>query len=110
MSGLLTRPLGRPGDTDPPAGAETDPEPAAYAGRTGVNLLSPWVREGLRVRALRKRFAYALLALVVAKLLLVDMSSAEGWQRIVTFIAVGILMLVIGYFVPLPPRKEEAKP
>jgi hypothetical protein len=66
MSGLLTRPLGRPGDTDPPAGAETDPEPAAYAGRTGVNLLSPWVREGLRVRALRKRFAYALLALVVA--------------------------------------------
>jgi uncharacterized membrane protein len=49
----------------------------------------------------------ALLGLVVAKLLLVDMSSAEGWQRIVTFIGVGVLMLVIGYFVPLPPRRSE---
>jgi uncharacterized membrane protein len=49
----------------------------------------------------------ALLVLVVAKLLLVDMSSAAGWQRIATFIGVGVLMLVIGYFVPLPPRKEE---
>jgi uncharacterized membrane protein len=56
-----------------------------------------------------------LLGVVVLKLLLVDMSSAEGGQRIVTFIGVGILMLVIGYFVPLPPRKAvtaqmEAKP
>ncbi len=54
-----------------------------------------------------------LLGVVVLKLLLVDMSSAQGWQRIVTFIGVGILMLVIGYFVPLPPRKSqqmEAKP
>ena len=66
MSGLLTRPLGRRGDTEAPAGVGVHPDQAAYAGRTGVNLLSPWVREGLRVRALRKRFAYALLALVVA--------------------------------------------
>jgi uncharacterized membrane protein len=51
----------------------------------------------------------ALLVLVVAKLLLVDMSSAAGWQRIATFIGVGVLMLVIGYFVPLPPRKAEAE-
>lgn len=50
-----------------------------------------------------------LLALVVGKLLLVDMSNAEGWQRIVTFIVVGIMMLVIGYFVPLPPRQGEAE-
>lgn len=51
----------------------------------------------------------ALLVLVVAKLLLVDMSSAAGWQRIATFIGVGVLMLVIGYFVPLPPRKAGAE-
>lgn len=31
----------------------------------GVNLLSPWVLEEIRVRALRKRFAYALAALLV---------------------------------------------
>lgn len=46
-----------------------------------------------------------LLALVVAKLLLVDMSNAQSWARIVTFVGVGGLMLVIGYFVPLPPRQ-----
>jgi uncharacterized membrane protein len=51
-----------------------------------------------------------LLVLVVAKLLLVDMSSAAGWQRIATFIGVGVLMLVIGYFVPLPPRRDETPP
>ncbi|MCA1661185.1 MAG: DUF2339 domain-containing protein [Novosphingobium sp.] len=50
----------------------------------------------------------ALLGLTVAKLVLVDLSSAESWQRIVTFIAVGVLMLVIGYFAPLPPRNGEA--
>ncbi len=48
-----------------------------------------------------------LLAVVVLKLLLVDMSSAGDGQRIITFIGVGILMLVIGYFVPLPPRKAQ---
>ena len=50
-----------------------------------------------------------LLGVVVLKLLLVDMSSAEGWQRIVAFIAVGVLMLLVGYLVPLPPKDEEAQ-
>lgn len=49
-----------------------------------------------------------LLGVVVVKLLLVDMSSAEGWQRIVAFLAVGVLMLLVGYLVPLPPKDEEA--
>lgn len=48
-----------------------------------------------------------LLVVVVLKLLLVDMSKAQGMERIVTFIGVGVLMLVIGYFVPLPPRKSR---
>lgn len=48
-----------------------------------------------------------LLGLVVVKLLLVDMSNVEGWQRIVSFIAVGMMMLVIGYLVPLPPRQAD---
>ncbi|MEY4952338.1 MAG: hypothetical protein RL299_762, partial [Pseudomonadota bacterium] len=36
----------------------------------------------------------------------------EGFARIASFIGVGVLMLLIGYFVPLPPRKgdEEDKP
>lgn len=52
----------------------------------------------------------ALLAAVVAKLLLLDMSKVEGLARIIAFMGVGGLMLAIGYFVPLPPRKgEDAK-
>ncbi|AIY39216.1 hypothetical protein LT85_0056 [Collimonas arenae] len=51
-----------------------------------------------------------LLGLVVVKLLLVDLSNAGGAERIVTFIAVGILMLVVGYFAPLPPKAAVANP
>jgi uncharacterized membrane protein len=45
-----------------------------------------------------------LLGLVVIKLLVVDLSNEGGAVRIVTFMAVGILMLVVGYFAPLPPK------
>nr|MDQ3027542.1 DUF2339 domain-containing protein [Pseudomonadota bacterium] len=48
-----------------------------------------------------------LMAVVVAKLFLVDLSHVGGIERIVSFIAVGVLMLVIGYFSPVPPRKPE---
>ncbi|MEO6918113.1 MAG: DUF2339 domain-containing protein [Collimonas sp.] len=51
-----------------------------------------------------------LLVLVVVKLLLVDLSNAGGAERIITFIAVGILMLVVGYFAPLPPKAVAANP
>jgi len=49
-----------------------------------------------------------LMAVVVAKLFLVDLSNVGGVERIVSFIAVGVLMLVIGYFSPVPPRKVTA--
>ncbi len=55
----------------------------------------------------------ALLALVVAKLLLVDLSGSGTVTRIVSFIGVGVLMLVIAYVAPLPagakPRGDEAQ-
>ncbi len=46
-----------------------------------------------------------LLGLVVIKLLVIDLSNAGGAERIIAFIAVGILMLVVGYFAPLPPKR-----
>ena len=52
----------------------------------------------------------ALLALTVGKLLLVDLANSGGGERVVTFIAVGVLMLVVGYFAPLPPAKPEPAP
>ncbi len=48
-----------------------------------------------------------LLALVVAKLFLVDLSSTGTVGRIVSFLVVGMLMLLIGYFSPLPPKSGE---
>lgn len=47
----------------------------------------------------------ALLGLTVAKLFLVDLSNRGGSERIVAFIAVGVMMLVVGYFAPIPPAK-----
>ena len=49
--------------------------------------------------------AAALMAVVVAKLFLVDLARVATVERIVSFLVVGGLMLVIGYFSPLPPKK-----
>ncbi|WP_192980303.1 DUF2339 domain-containing protein [Pseudomonas sp. EggHat1] len=49
----------------------------------------------------------ALIALVVAKLFFVELGNRGGLERIVSFIGVGVLLLVVGYFAPLPPRKAQ---
>ncbi len=49
-----------------------------------------------------------LLVIVVVKLFLVDLSSIGSIERIVSFVGVGLLMLVIGYFSPLPPAHEKS--
>jgi uncharacterized membrane protein len=48
-----------------------------------------------------------LLAVTIAKLFLVDLSRVGTIERIVSFVAVGLLTLVIGYFSPLPPVAKE---
>ncbi|NUT63083.1 DUF2339 domain-containing protein [Herbaspirillum sp. C9C3] len=55
----------------------------------------------------------ALLGGTVIKLFLFDLSRIQGLERIVAFIGVGVLLLLVGYFSPLPPRQatpEEVKP
>jgi uncharacterized membrane protein len=44
-----------------------------------------------------------LMAVVVIKLFFIDLSNVGGIERIVSFIGVGVLMLVIGYISPVPP-------
>ena len=46
----------------------------------------------------------ALLGAVVLKLVFVDLSGTGTVMRIVSFIGVGVLMLVIGYVAPLPAK------
>lgn len=51
----------------------------------------------------------ALLTIVVAKLVLIDMSNTSAVLRVVSFIGAGLLMLVIGYLAPLPPKVAKPK-
>jgi uncharacterized membrane protein len=53
----------------------------------------------------------ALLGLVIVKLFAIDLGKLDTVARIVSFISVGVLMLVIGFFAPLPPSEgaEEAE-
>ncbi len=48
-----------------------------------------------------------LQTLVVIKLIRVDLYGTGTIPRIVSFVAVGILMLIIGFFTPMPPRKTK---
>lgn len=50
----------------------------------------------------------ALMALVVVKLFVVDLGNTGTVARIVSFLGVGALLLVVGYFAPAPPRQEKA--
>ena len=51
----------------------------------------------------------ALIALVVVKLFVVELGNRGGLERIVSFIGVGVLLLVVGYFAPLPARQDAAE-
>jgi uncharacterized membrane protein len=84
----------------------------SLAVQTGITLL--WTTTALVLMWLSGRRSMrlpwmvgaALLAAVVAKLVLVDLSGTGTVTRIVSFIGVGVLMLVIGYVAPLPGRSS----
>jgi uncharacterized membrane protein len=48
-----------------------------------------------------------LLGVVVAKLFLVDLANTGTVERVISFIGVGILVIVVGYFSPVPPKFQE---
>jgi uncharacterized membrane protein len=49
----------------------------------------------------------SFMALVVIKLFLVDLGNTGTVERIVSFIGIGALLLVVGYFAPVPPRQNQ---
>ena len=65
----------------------------------------------LAASRLRQRSAWiagaVLLGAVVVKLFLVDLADVGTIARIVSFLVVGGLVLLIGYFSPLPPGTKE---
>ena len=52
----------------------------------------------------------ALLGLTVLKLIAIDMSNTGGVARVVAFIGVGVLILIVGFFAPLPPTNKNEAP
>ncbi|MEZ0312744.1 MAG: DUF2339 domain-containing protein [Myxococcota bacterium] len=50
----------------------------------------------------------ALLGVVVLKLFIVDLSHIQTVARIISFLVVGLLLLLIGWISPVPPRLARA--
>ena len=46
-----------------------------------------------------------LMALVVIKLFIIDLGNTGTVARIISFLGVGALLLVVGYYAPAPPRQ-----
>ena len=92
---------------------------ALYASRLAQAALSVvWASIGVAAMLAGHRMARrtpwvagaALLGLVVAKLFLVELADHGGFSRIVSFLVVGGLMLAVGYFAPIPPRRNGPEP
>ncbi len=49
-----------------------------------------------------------LMALVVIKLFVIDLGNTGTIARIISFLGVGALLLVVGYYAPAPPRQAVA--
>jgi len=63
---------------------------------------------GHRVRNRSVWFASAgLLGAVVVKLFAVDLSSLNMVMKVISFMVVGVLLLIIGYVAPVPPARDE---
>ena len=81
--------------------------------QTGLSLL--WSVLAIIFMVLSKRYmhrtlwmvGFGLLIVVVLKLFFVELAHSGTIERIISFMVVGTLLLLIGYFVPMPPNKEE---
>jgi uncharacterized membrane protein len=82
--------------------------------QAGLSVL--WALTALSVMTLAGRRAErnvwfvgaGLLGMLTLKLFLVDLDDVGGVARIISFIVTGLLVLVIGYVSPLPPKAEKA--
>ncbi len=50
-----------------------------------------------------------LIGITVVKLFVIDLGNTSSIERIVSFIVVGILLLIMGYFAPLPSKQAAAE-
>lgn len=80
--------------------------------QAGLSLLWTSIALGLMIyghlRARRELWIMGagLIGLVVVKLFFIELGNSGSLERIVSFIGVGVLLLIVGYFAPLPPRNS----
>jgi len=81
--------------------------------QSGVSIL--WSSIAISMMLLGKKYqsrnvwlsGMGLLLVVIAKLFVVELSNSATIERIISFVSVGLMMLVIGYFTSIPPKKES---
>ena len=58
----------------------------------------------------RKTWIYGamLIGIVVLKLFVIDLDNSSSIERIISFLVVGLLLLMVGYFSPIPPKESGA--
>lgn len=83
-----------------------------------ASLSIAWALTGLSAMVVGVRLVRRLIwvagassmAVVVVKLFLIDLSNQDAVGRVVSFIAVGLLLLIVGYFAPVPPAQPASGP
>lgn len=83
--------------------------------QTGISIL--WSMIGLASmiwgarKALRTLWlcGAVLMGAVVFKLFMVDLANSGALERIVSFISVGLILLAVGYFSPVPPKEKPTE-
>ena len=91
------------------------PEPLFHSAVFQASISIVWTLTAFSIMGLATRIGHrkfwfiggSLLAAVVLKLFIIDLADIGTIARIVSFMTVGILMLVIGYISPLPPKSSE---
>ena len=90
-----------------------NPMLSSFMVQTGLSILWTITAVSLMILSTKNKWrqewmiGMGLIIVVVIKLFLVDMSASGTIERIVTFLTVGVLLSLVGYFSPLPPEIEE---
>jgi len=73
----------------------------------GITALAGMIAGARRASRVVWMAGAALMALVVVKLFIVELGNTGTVTRIISFLGVGIFLLIVGYLAPVPPRDAD---
>ncbi len=96
------------------AGVRFDPDALHHSAVFQASISIVWTLAALAIAGIATRLARrrlwfigaALIAAVVFKLFFVDLKDIGTVAQIISFLTVGMLLMLLGYFSPLPPKAE----